>query len=221
MEKVSLELIRRILEITKEERNHELLLSVKNLRELSFSPFPYIVPFIPLPLPAELVRGEHFTLTGLLKSILGNSLQAGFTQEPQVETAQETSASFVRPDQSPLDEQDSRPASQVVKKKNNKGKIIADGVGLEGFVDFVDPNTSDSAKERENDMSSLIARFSAQMRKWAVSAQRETTLGSEVFGEKCPKSSSPNEEAQRSSALIAIDSLELAFDALPALEGVA
>ena len=61
----------RLLEITKRERN-ELLLSMKNLQELDSSPFPYITPVIPRSLPGEVVRGEHFVLTDLLKSIPGS-----------------------------------------------------------------------------------------------------------------------------------------------------
>ena len=82
MEKPSLKHIRRLLEITEAERNHELLLSVKNLRELGVSPFRYIVPVIPRSLLEELVRGEHFVLADLLKSIPGSSSQAGSTEEP-------------------------------------------------------------------------------------------------------------------------------------------
>ena len=134
MEKASLERIIGLLEIIKGERNHEFLLSVKNLRELGANPFLYIVPVIPRPLPAELVRGEHFTLADLLKSILGSSTQAGSTQEPQAKTAIETSTTFVQTRQSPLDEQDSRSAPQAAKKKK-KEKIITVGAGLEGFVD--------------------------------------------------------------------------------------
>ena len=88
VEKASLERIRRILEINEGEHNHELLLSMKNLWELGVSPFPYIVPVIPRPLLAELVRGEHFVLANLLKSIPSSSSQVGDDQEPQVETAQ-------------------------------------------------------------------------------------------------------------------------------------
>ena len=93
VEKASLERIRRLLEIIEGEHNHELLLSVKNLRALGFSPFPYIAPVIPRLLLAEFVKGEHFTLVDLLKSILGSSLQAGsaqepLAQEPQVKTVQ-------------------------------------------------------------------------------------------------------------------------------------
>ena len=62
VEKASLERIRRLLEIIEGERNHELLLYVKNLWELGANPFPYIVPVIPRSLPVELIRGEHFVL---------------------------------------------------------------------------------------------------------------------------------------------------------------
>ena len=82
VEKASLERIRRLLEIIEEERNHELLLSLKNLWELGTSPFPYIVLIIPRPLPVELVRGEHFTLVDLLKSIPSSSAQEGLAHEP-------------------------------------------------------------------------------------------------------------------------------------------
>ena len=65
------------------ERNHELLLSVKNLLELGISPFRYIVLVIPRLLPEEIVRGEHFVIVDLLKSILESSSQAGSVEEPQ------------------------------------------------------------------------------------------------------------------------------------------
>ena len=84
-----------------------LLLFVKNLQELGVSPFRYIVPVIPRSLAEELVKGEHFVLTDLLKSIQGSSSQAGSVEESQVKTTQETFATFVRPGQLPLDEQDS------------------------------------------------------------------------------------------------------------------
>ena len=70
--------IRRLLEITKVEHNHELLLSVKNLLELGASPFCCIVLVIPCLLLAEPVKEEHFVLADLFKSILGSSSQAEF-----------------------------------------------------------------------------------------------------------------------------------------------
>ena len=44
--------------MTKAERNHELLLTVKNLRELGSSPFPYIIPIVPRSLLAEVIEGS-------------------------------------------------------------------------------------------------------------------------------------------------------------------
>ena len=61
------------LEITARERRYELLLSVKNLQELGTSPFSYIVPVLPHPLPNEVVKGEHFVLENLLNSLPGGS----------------------------------------------------------------------------------------------------------------------------------------------------
>ena len=86
VEKTSLECISRLLEITEGERDHKLLLYVKNLRELGASPFPYIGPVIPRSLPVELVKGEHFVIADLLKSIPGSSSQEGEGQEPQAKT---------------------------------------------------------------------------------------------------------------------------------------
>ena len=49
VEKASLERIRRLLEIIEGEHSHELLLSVKNLRELGASPLPLHSPRHPSP----------------------------------------------------------------------------------------------------------------------------------------------------------------------------
>ena len=49
-------------------------------------------------------------------------------------------------------------------------------------MDWVDPNASNSAKEREDEMSSIDVEFSTQMCKWAVSAQGKTTSSFEVYG---------------------------------------
>ena len=70
-------------------------------------------------------------------------------------------------------------------------------------------------------MSSLAVGFATWMRKRAASTQGETTPGSEVFGRIHQKRSGPDEEAQKSHAVIAMDSLERVSDALPTLEGAA
>ena len=71
MEKARLDHICWLLEITERERHHELLMSVKNLQELGTSPFPYIVFVLPCPLPNEVIKGEHFVIVDLLKSLPG------------------------------------------------------------------------------------------------------------------------------------------------------
>ena len=69
MEKARLDRIFWLLEIIE----RELLLSVNNLHDLGASPFPYIVLVLPNPLPSEVVKGEHFFLTDLLKLQLEGS----------------------------------------------------------------------------------------------------------------------------------------------------
>ena len=88
---------------------------MKNLQELCANPFPYIVPVIPLPLPTELVKGEHFVLVDLFKSILGS--QEG---SAQTEVAKGALVKFFWPDPLPLAEQDPQPAPQAAKKKKKK-----------------------------------------------------------------------------------------------------
>ena len=67
---------------------------------------------------------------------------------------------------------------------------------------------SEPTEESEQDMSSLVAGFIAQMRKQAASAQGETTPDSEVVGGKRPKRLGLNEEVQKSPTFIILDSPE-------------
>ena len=60
---------------------------MKNLRELSVIPFFYIVPIIPRPMSAELVKGEHFVLVDLFNSIPRSSSQVGSAKARVVEEA--------------------------------------------------------------------------------------------------------------------------------------
>ena len=65
-----------MLEISELERNHEILLTAKNLRELSRSPSPYIIPVIPRPLHVEIVEEEHYVIDDLLNLSPGSSSPA-------------------------------------------------------------------------------------------------------------------------------------------------
>ena len=64
-EKANFEKIQRLLEISKQERHHEILLTTKNPRDLSHGSSPYTILIIPRPLPIEIVEGEHFIITDL------------------------------------------------------------------------------------------------------------------------------------------------------------
>ena len=72
VERASFEKIRRLLEISEQERNYEVL-TVKNLHDLIRHPSPYSVPIILGPLPSEIVQGEHFITADLLNLIPGSS----------------------------------------------------------------------------------------------------------------------------------------------------
>ena len=76
VERASFAKIRRLLEISEQERHHEVLLTVKNLHDLSRHPSPYNVPIIPRPLPSEVVEGEHFVAADLMSLIPGGSSPA-------------------------------------------------------------------------------------------------------------------------------------------------
>ena len=121
MEKTRPDRISRLLEIIEREPSHELLLSVKNLKELSASPFLYIVHVLLRFLPAELVKGEHFVLADLLKLMPGSSSQEEFALEPLVHPdCLPLFAQDPKPTQLPSTRRDSQPTSQARKKKKMK-----------------------------------------------------------------------------------------------------
>ena len=153
-----------MLEITEAERNHELLLTARNLRELGASPFPYIIFVIPRSLPEE-NEGEHFVLADFLKLNLGNSSRAVSGQKDRARAARGTLVRYAQANQP----QSPRHVPQTAKKrKENKTrarqtKAVSDE--LEDFMDWTSVISNEPAEEGE--MSSLVAEFSTQMRKRA------------------------------------------------------
>ena len=90
MKKASLEKIRRLLEISEQERHYEVLLTLKNLAEVRQSPTPYSLPIIPHPLPSEIVDKEHFVTTDLLSLIASSASPSG---DPEAKTSSQEQAS--------------------------------------------------------------------------------------------------------------------------------
>ena len=72
MEKASLEKILRLLEISEQEHDYEVLLTLKNLADVRRNLAPNSLPIIPHPLPLEIVDREHFVIVDLLNLIAGS-----------------------------------------------------------------------------------------------------------------------------------------------------
>ena len=92
VEKTGFKKIKKLLEISEQERHHEVLLKVNNLRELIHNPSSYILSVIPRPFPEEVVEGEHYVVADLLTLVLGNSSLAQ-TSEVEV-VGQELAINF-------------------------------------------------------------------------------------------------------------------------------
>ena len=73
VERANFAKIRRLLEIFEQEQHHEVLLTMKNLHDLSRHPSPYSVLIIPCPLPSQIVEGEYFMVADLLSLLPSGS----------------------------------------------------------------------------------------------------------------------------------------------------
>ena len=101
-----------MLKISEQERNQEVLLTVKNLHDLSRHPSPYSIQIIPRPLPSEIVKGEHFVTKDLLNLIPGSSSSA---RELETEAAGWELVVRIQPWQPSSASEDSGPAPQAFK----------------------------------------------------------------------------------------------------------
>ena len=113
VERASFEKIRRLLEISEQERHHKVLLTVKNLHDLSHHPSSYNIPIIPRPLPSEVVEGEHFVAADLLSLIPGGSSPA---REAESETTGWELVISTQSAQPSSISEDSSPAPRVPKQ---------------------------------------------------------------------------------------------------------
>ena len=62
VEKSSFEKIRRLSEISEQERHYKVLLTPDNISAVRRNPAPYTLPVIPRPLPLDVVEREHFVI---------------------------------------------------------------------------------------------------------------------------------------------------------------
>ena len=210
VERDSFAKIQRLLEIFEQERNHEVLLIVRNLHDLSRHPFPYSVTIIPHPLPSEVVESEHFIAADLLSLIpnrgsptrkaeseaAGRELvirtqpvQASSASEdsgptPQVSGQVERGSRLERPT---LAIKDSRPAPRASKKKKGtlrRQKVVGARVG--DFIPWIPPISRRSPgleeEEEEEEMSSLIHNFAARKRNRDATLKQAANAPPEMLG---------------------------------------
>ena len=93
---------------------------MRNLRELSRNPSPYILPIIPCPLPTKIEEGEHYVIADLLNLALGSSSPA---QTSNTEVVVRELVISLRPEQPSLAREDSGPAPQASKEVDRGSRL--------------------------------------------------------------------------------------------------
>ena len=84
VEKSSIEKIRRLLEISEQERHYQVLLTRENISVVRHNPVPYTLLVIPRHLPSIVVEGEHFMIADVRRLVSGN---ASSSKDPVVEAS--------------------------------------------------------------------------------------------------------------------------------------
>ena len=110
VEKASFEKIWKLLEISKRERHHEVLLTLQNLNDLSLNLAPYSVPVIPRPLPIEIVEVEHYFTMDLLNLLPDSSSPS---REPETEVVGRELVILALPGQPSFASENSGPALEA------------------------------------------------------------------------------------------------------------
>ena len=106
MEKTGFKNIQKLLEISERERHHKILLTVRNLHELSRNRSHYILPIIPRPLPTDIEKGKHYFIVDLMNLAPGSSSPA---HTSETEAVGRELVISLRPEQPFLAREDSGP----------------------------------------------------------------------------------------------------------------
>ena len=77
VEKSSFEKIRRLSKIFEQEHHYKVLLTPNNISTVRRNPAPYTLLVIPLPLPLDIVEGEHFVIANLQRLISSSACPSG------------------------------------------------------------------------------------------------------------------------------------------------
>ena len=84
VEKLSIEKIRRLLEISEREHHFQVLFTPENISAVRSNSAPYTLPVIPWPLPSDVVEGEHFVVADLRRLV---SSSVSFSKDPIIEAS--------------------------------------------------------------------------------------------------------------------------------------
>ena len=205
MEKSSFEKIRRLSEISEQERHYKVLLTPDNLSAMRRNPAPYTLSVIPRPLPSDIAEGEHFVIADLRclisscacpsdstaveasSRVRGTGRASGSSTSPNEDSGfarpipnRRTRSS--RPKRLPFPEQVAGSAPRVVKisQKGAVGRRNALGSKGEDFVPWVSADHEDfqdlEEEEREERMMGLLDRYVAHKRKRQLSSGSESNI---------------------------------------------
>ena len=205
VEKLSFEKIRRLLDISEQERHYKVLLTPDNISALRRNPTPYTLPVIPRLLPSDIVEGEYFVIADLRRLISSRARPsegpvveassrvqgAGSASSSSTSPSEDSSSAHLvpsrrtrscRPERLPLCERvvGSAPRVLKIKRKGAVGPRNAHGSKGEDFVPWVSAKHQDfrdlKEEEWEERMMGLLDRYAARRRKRQLSSGSESDI---------------------------------------------
>ena len=93
---------------------------MRNLRELSYNPSPYILPVNPRPFPTKIEEGEHYVIANLMNLAPGSSSLA---QTSETEVVGRELVISLRPKKPSLAREDSGPDPQAFKRVDRGSRL--------------------------------------------------------------------------------------------------
>ena len=101
-------------------QHHEVLLTLKNLGDLSRNPTPYSISVIPRPLPIEIVEGEHYVTADFLNFLPDSSSPI---REPEAEAAGQELVIYTQLRQPSSASKDSGPTPQASRRGERGSRL--------------------------------------------------------------------------------------------------
>ena len=119
VEKSSFEKIRRLLEISEQERHYKVLLTPDNISTVRRNLTPYTLPVIPRPLPLNVVEGEHFVIVDLRCLVSSNACPSS---GPVVEASSRVQGAWSASGLSTSPSEDTSSAQPIPSRRNRSSR---------------------------------------------------------------------------------------------------